>query len=44
VQRADRIVVVNDANITEVGTHGELMALGGHYSALARAWEKSHAG
>ncbi|MFZ8967221.1 MAG: ABC transporter ATP-binding protein, partial [Ilumatobacteraceae bacterium] len=44
VQRADRIVVVNNAKITEVGTHGELMALGGHYSALARAWEKSHAG
>ena len=44
VQRADRIVVVNNARITEVGTHSELMTLGGHYSALARAWEKSHAG
>ena len=44
VQRADRIVVVNNARITEVGSHDELMALGGHYSTLARAWEKSHAG
>jgi len=26
-----------------VGTHEELLALGGKYAALARAWEKSHA-
>ena len=43
VQRADRIVVVDRARIAEVGTHAELVALGGKYAALARAWEKSHA-
>jgi len=43
VQRADRIVVVDKARIAEVGTHVELLALGGKYAALARAWEKSHA-
>lgn len=43
VQRADRIVVVDKARIAEVGTHAELLALGGKYAALARAWEKSHA-
>jgi ATP-binding cassette subfamily B protein len=43
VQRADRIVVVDKARIAEVGTHEELLALGGKYAALARAWEKSHA-
>jgi ATP-binding cassette subfamily B protein len=43
VQRADRIVVVDRARIAEVGTHEELVSLGGKYAALARAWEKSHA-
>ncbi len=43
VRRADRIVVVDKARIAEVGTHGELVALGGKYAALTRAWEKSHA-
>ncbi|MDP4834994.1 MAG: ABC transporter ATP-binding protein, partial [Ilumatobacteraceae bacterium] len=42
VQRADRIVVVDQARIAEVGTHNELVTLGGKYAALARAWEKSH--
>ena len=42
VQRADRIVVVDQARIAETGTHNELVALGGKYAALARAWEKSH--
>ena len=42
VQRADRIVVVDQARIAEAGTHNELVALGGKYAALAQAWEKSH--
>lgn len=42
VQRADRIVVVDQARIAEAGTHDELVTLGGKYAALARAWEKSH--
>jgi ABC-type multidrug transport system fused ATPase/permease subunit len=36
-------VVVDKARIVEVGSHNELVALGGKYAALARAWEKSHA-
>ena len=43
VQRADRIVVVDKSRIAEVGTHNELLALGGKYAALAHAWERSHA-
>jgi ABC-type multidrug transport system fused ATPase/permease subunit len=35
--------VVDRARIAEVGTHEELVSLGGKYAALARAWEKSHA-
>lgn len=43
VQRADRIAVINNARIVELGTHLELIALSGHYAVLAHAWEKSHA-
>jgi ATP-binding cassette subfamily B protein len=41
VQRADRIAVVSDARVTELGTHDELIALGGHYAALVANWNKS---
>ena len=41
VQRADRIAVVSDARIGEIGTHDELMALNGHYAALVNNWNKS---
>lgn len=41
VQRADRIAVVADARIGEIGTHDELMALKGHYAALVNNWNKS---
>ena len=42
VQRADRIAVVAEARIAELGTHSELLALNGHYAQLARAWALSH--
>lgn len=34
VRRADQIVVVQDGQVTERGTHEELMQLGGHYATL----------
>ena len=36
--RADRIAVVDDGVITELGSHDELVALGGHYASLYAAW------
>jgi ATP-binding cassette subfamily B protein len=36
--RADRIAVVYDGLLTELGTHDELVALDGHYATLYRAW------
>ncbi len=38
--RADRIVVVADGGIAEVGTHGELVARGGRYAALWAAHQQ----
>lgn len=44
VRRADRIAVVDHARLAELGTHDELVALGGRYAALAAAWERSQPG
>ena len=41
VQRADQIAVVADACISEIGTHNELIALGGHYALLAATWNQT---
>ena len=41
VRRADRIAVIDHARLTELGTHDELVALGGRYAALVDAWERS---
>ena len=41
VRRADRIAVVDQGRLAELGAHDELVALGGRYAALAAAWERS---
>jgi ATP-binding cassette subfamily B protein len=37
-QRADRIVVIDDGGIVEMGTPEELLALGGAYAVMYEAW------
>ena len=41
VRRADRIAVVDAGGLAELGTHDQLVALGGKYAALAAAWERN---
>jgi ATP-binding cassette subfamily B protein len=36
--RADRIAVVDDGRIVEIGNHDELVALGGRYAGLYATW------
>jgi ATP-binding cassette subfamily B protein len=38
--RADRIAVIEDGRVAELGTHDELLALGGHYAGLHDAWRR----
>jgi ATP-binding cassette subfamily B protein len=41
IQNADRIAVIDAGELAELGTHDELVALGGRYAALASAWAAS---
>jgi len=38
--RADRIVVVADGGIAEIGSHDELLAAGGRYSDMHEVWQR----
>ena len=39
-QVCDRVAVVDHGRLAELGTHDELVALGGRYAALASAWDR----
>ncbi len=39
---ADRVAVVEDGRITELGSHDELVAAGGSYAALWDSWSGKH--
>lgn len=41
IKRADRIAVISGGRLTELGSHDELVDLGGHYAELSSAWEAS---
>jgi len=41
IQHADRIAVIDGGELAELGTHDELVVLGGRYAALADAWAQS---
>jgi ATP-binding cassette subfamily B protein len=42
--RADRLAVVHDGRIAELGSHDDLVADGGRYAAMFATWERHAAG
>jgi ATP-binding cassette subfamily B protein len=38
--RADRIAVIHDGRIVELGSHAELLAAGGRYATMVATWER----
>ncbi|HSS08913.1 MAG TPA: ABC transporter ATP-binding protein, partial [Acidimicrobiales bacterium] len=42
-ERADRVAVVDEGGLAELGTHTELLRRGGRYAALFASWEKGAA-
>lgn len=40
--RADRVAVVTEGGIAEIGSHAELVAAGGHYARLYESWVTHH--
>src|SRR5437763_5475449 len=43
-ERADRVAVVDAGGLAELGTHDELVALGGRYAALYASWTGGQGG
>ncbi|MDX3909829.1 MAG: ABC transporter ATP-binding protein [Sphingobium sp.] len=41
IRSADRIAVIKDGRVLEVGSHGALLVQGGHYAELYGSYEKS---
>ena len=42
--RADRIAVVDDGRIVELGSHDELVAPGGQYATMFDTWQRHMSG
>ena len=38
--RADRIAVIHDGRVVELGTHDDLVAAGGRYAAMVATWDR----
>ena len=41
--RADRIAVIHDGEVVELGTHADLVAHGGRYAAMVETWDRHQA-
>jgi ATP-binding cassette subfamily B protein len=41
--RADRVAVIDDGRLVELGSHDDLVARGGRYAGLYQSWQAGHA-